>query len=285
MLDDHGARPCTGPGRAAPHQRTRGRAYASFDLRDGAVVLGNLHQSGSAKAMLPRTHRARPELVFLNTAGGLTGGDHLRFELEVGEGAAVTATTQTAERAYASLGDPARLDVTLRVGAGGGLHWLPQETIVFERAHLARRTVVDLSGDARLVMAETLVLGRAAMGEQLHDVTVRDWREVRRDGRPIFLEPLCLTAESLARRSGAAVLGAGLALSTICVAGPGAEDALTALRARLAEAGPEIEAAASGWDGKLVMRALSQDAFTLRRLVAECLHLLCAGPLPRVWQL
>lgn len=267
------------------HQRTRGTAAASFRQSDGKTVLERLHQRGSAKAILPRVHRDRPELVYLNTAGGLTGGDHLTYELDVGAGASVTATTQTAERVYASLGDAAGVDVHMRVGAGGSLFWLPQETILFERANLVRRTVIDLEADARVVMAETLVLGRTAMGETLVNVDITDRREVRRDGSPIFLDPLRLTGDIMARRRGAAVLSDALALCTICVAGPGAEDCLGALRARLLHAGPGVDVAASAWDGKLVMRALASDAYNLRQVVAESLELLCAGPLPRVWQL
>lgn len=43
-----------------------------------------------------------PEVVFLNTSGGLTGGDVLNLSLDLGDGVRLTATTQTAERAYAS---------------------------------------------------------------------------------------------------------------------------------------------------------------------------------------
>ena len=46
-----------------------------------------------------------------------------------------------------------------------------------------------------------------------------------------------------------------------------------------------VEAAASGWDGKCVVRALAHDGFPLRRLVAQVLMTLRPGPLPRVWQI
>ncbi|HEX9858209.1 MAG TPA: urease accessory protein UreD, partial [Paracoccaceae bacterium] len=89
---------------AVPMQRSRGRATVGLRLQDGRTVLQELHQSGSAKALLPRVHQADPEVVFLNTAGGLTGGDRLEYGLRLGPGCRATATTQTAERAYANAG-------------------------------------------------------------------------------------------------------------------------------------------------------------------------------------
>jgi urease accessory protein len=37
------------------------------------------------------------------------------------------------------------MEVRLTVGPGGWLDWLPQETILFDRAALDRRTVIDLA--------------------------------------------------------------------------------------------------------------------------------------------
>lgn len=266
------------------HQRIKGAARVALELRRGRTALSGLRQQGSAKAMLPRVHTDIPEVVFLNTAGGLTGGDKLRYTLDLGAGASVVATTQTAERAYASLGNAAEMDVTLRAGPGASLVWIPQETILFEGSNLERRTQVDLQGDARLLMAETLVLGRTAMGERLDKVHLSDWRHVTRDGVPVLIEPLMLSADVLAHRDHPAVLGGALALSTIAVVEARAEDRLEAIRRVLETIDPAVEAAASGWDGKLILRLLSQDAFALRRAVARCLFELSGASLPRVWQ-
>jgi urease accessory protein len=62
----------------------------------------------------------------------------------------------------------------------------------------------------------------------------------------------------------------------------GAEDAVAAVRAALPGDGP-AEAAASGWDGKCVVRVLAPGARDLRRVVAAVLTVLGRGPLPRVW--
>ncbi len=101
-------------------QRANGQAFASFTLRDGMVRLADLAQSGSAKVMLPRIAGPVPEVVFLNTSGGLTGGDVLDLVLDLAPGVRLSATTQTAERAYASNQGTATVRVTAKVRAGGG---------------------------------------------------------------------------------------------------------------------------------------------------------------------
>ncbi|WP_201157171.1 urease accessory protein UreD, partial [Rhodobaculum claviforme] len=168
----------------------RSRGAAAVRLAGRRIV--DLRQSGAAKAFLPRSHAPVPEVVFLNTSGGLTAGDRLEWRLELDAATAAVATTQTAERGYAATGDPARVVVDLRLGAGAALDWLPQETILYDNARLGRRTRVEMAADARLVWAEMLVLGRVAMGEQLAEVSLHDRREIHRGGRLALLEPVRL---------------------------------------------------------------------------------------------
>ncbi len=277
---------------ASTLQRARGAASAAFlgtGGSGGRARLSGLAQAGSARAFVPRSHGDRPEVVFLNTSGGLTGGDRLRFGLDLGPGAAVVGATQTAERAYASAGGRARMEVTLTLGPGAALDWLPQETILFQGSALARRTRVSMEGDAALVLAEMVVLGRAAMGETLARVHLRDRREVLRDGRACVIDALHLDDGALdggqAGRHPALWNGARAAASLVLVA-PGAEDATPAVRAALAGVPQGVEAAASGWDGRCLVRMLAPDALPLKRAVAAALAVMRGGrALPRVWQI
>jgi len=259
-------------------QRASGRAEVTLEHRRGATRIAGLHQSGSAKAFLPDMHGMTPEAVFLNTAGGLTGGDALRFALTLGPGTQAVGTTQTAERAYASAGGRARMEVALTLGAGAALDWLPQETILFDRSALARRTVADLGPEARLLMAEIVVLGRAAMGETVTRVQFSDWREVRRAGLPVLVEPLRLTDASLP--GGPAGLAGARAVATVALVAPGAEDSLARVRAVLPDG-----AAASAWDGRLVVRLTGPDPGPVRQAMARVVTELRGADLPRVWQM
>ncbi|QUS35670.1 urease accessory protein UreD [Falsirhodobacter algicola] len=257
-------------------ERSEGLAHAGLAWRDGRTRLVDLRQQGSAKAILPRVEGDVPEVVFLNTSGGLTGGDRLDLSLHVTGRA--TGTTQTAERAYDAGGGLARVRVAHRVE--GWLDWLPQETIVYDRAGLDRETRIDLAPGAGCICLEMLVLGRAAMGEVVRDLHLSDRREVWRDGKPAFVEWLSLNNEAL--RAGPAGLAGARAIATLAMVGPGAEDALTRARGALTQDG--VEAAASAWDGKLVVRMRAGDGWPLRRQVASLLTALRDAPLPRVWQ-
>lgn len=261
-------------------QRVKGRAHVVVGPRG----LSDLAQSGSAKAMLPRVHSPVPEVVFLNTSGGLTGGDVLDYTLEAQDGAALTGASQTAERAYASTAHavPATVDIRLKAGQGATLNWLPQETILFEGAALERTTRAEIATDARLLFVESVVLGRAAMGETLSRLHFRDRREVIRGGRLEYLEPFEITTETLASRDHSVTLAGARSVATVGLFDQGAEDFVDALRALHVDG---VQAGVSGWNGKLVIRAMAADGYPLRRYVARAIEKLTRGSLPRVWQL
>lgn len=268
--------------RPASHQRVDGAAAAEFAAGPGGGVLRRLAQRGSGKAMLPRVHGRATEVVFLNTAGGLTGGDRLSFSLAAGAGARVTGTTQTAERAYRSGSGVARVEVSLSAGAGARLDWLPQETILFDAAALDRVTRAEIAPDATLLLCETIVVGRRAMGETVSRVALSDRREIRRGGVLLHLDAFALHADALAPRP--ALLAGARAIGTVVLVAPDAEDALDALRSAAA-AVDGVRAAASAWGGRLVLRLAAPDAWPLRRATAALLSILRGGaPAPRVWQ-
>ncbi len=267
---------------APPHQRSKGRAEVAFGPRGNVAGLDRLHQEGSAKAILPDTFGASPEVVFLNTSGGLTGGDRLAYALTLAPNQRATGTTQTAERAYASGGGMAQVRVRLEVGAGGWLDWLPQETILFNGAGLDRETVVDLAPGAGCLILESVILGRHAMGERVTGLAFRDSRVVRRGGQPVWIEPLAFDTRTLAAAASPAILGGARAFATLAMIGGGAKERLDALRAVLDE--PGVEAAASAFEDRCVLRMLARDGLPLRRQILRALAVLRPGPLPRVWQ-
>ncbi|WP_444462618.1 urease accessory protein UreD [Rhodobacter capsulatus] len=262
-------------------QRSHGQASVAFA---GARLTG-LAQRGSAKALLPHV-RGVPEVVFLNTSGGLTAGDTLHYGLDLSGGARGVATTQAAERAYRAYraeGEAARVTVAHRVGQGGWLDWLPQETILFDRARLHRETTVDLAEDAGCLLLEAVVLGRAAMGETVQELHFSDMRRINRAGKPVFLEPLLLNSNIIAKGARGALLGPARAFATLVLCARGAEDAVGPARAALTV--PGVQAAASGFDGKCVVRLLAEDGWPLRKQILQLMGALRRGaPPPRVWQ-
>jgi len=268
------------PAPSPTHERSHGAAYVALRPGPNGGRLDRLHQRGSAKAFL-HPGASGPEIVMLNTSGGLTGGDRLCLRLDLGAGCRATGTTQTAERAYRSTGGAARVTVHHRVEAGAHLDWLPQETILFDGSHLDRDTTIDLAGGASCLMLEAVVLGRAAMGETVTRTTLRDTRRITRAGRPVLVEPLHLTTEALT--AGPAVLNGARAFATLALVAQGAEDAAGRVQALLDE--PGVTGGASGFDGRLVIRLMAGDGWPLRRQVTRLVSALRPGPMPRVWQI
>ncbi len=217
----------------------------------------------------------------LNTAGGLTGGDAFDIQLQLDAGAQLTAATQTAERAYRSTGTPARMEISLKLDAGACLHWLAQETILFEGSHLRRRLTLDMAPDATALIVEPVILGRAAMGETPEALHFRDSWRLRRDGQLAHAEETRIIPPLAALREGSAGLGENRAFATMIYLGPDAEDRLEPLRAACATL--PLRAAASAWHGKLVVRLAAPGGQPLRNALLALIPLFRSSPLPRVW--
>ncbi len=256
-------------------QRSHGRAGL---VMGAGGRLADLHQSGCAKLFLPRGHAPMPEAVFVNTAGGLTGGDTLHSAVTLAPGATLACTTQAAERVYRSAGGAARVDAQLTLGAGASLAWLPQETILFDRSALERRVTVEMAEDAELVLAEMLTLGRAAMGEHAISAALTDGRVIRRGGRLITHD---VQRAALPLPADPALLGDATALATLILVAPDAEDRAAPLRAALNADG--VAAAVSAWEGRLMARLLSPAPHRLRAVLARGLATLRGAGLPRAW--
>lgn len=133
----------------------------------------------------------RPDVchVYLvHPPGGIVGGDRLRFNAQVEADAHALITTPAATKLYRSNGALAEQDARLRVAPNAKLEWLPQETLVFDAAHAAIRTRVELEGDARFLGWELMCLGRPANGETFSRGHLRQRFEIYRDGEPLWIE-------------------------------------------------------------------------------------------------
>ena len=123
----------------------------------------------------------------------------------------------------------------MRWRAGASLEWLPQETILFDRCAVDRRLDVDLADDAWFLGVESLVFGRAAMGERVVQAWLRDGIRVRRGGRWLLHDAVRLEGEVDAALQRATIAGGARALATLVHVAPDAEAALEGVRAALAD--------------------------------------------------
>ncbi|HHB80266.1 MAG TPA: urease accessory protein UreD [Aliiroseovarius sp.] len=261
----------------------RQRARGAIRLGYGAAGLERLHQSGCGRCLFPNPFGGDAQAVVINTAGGLTGGDRFGVEVTLGQEARLVLTTQAAERIYRSIGGAAEVHNQVQVGAGASLHWLPQETILFDHAALRRRLEVELAADASFLGLETLVLGRRAMGEAVTRAALRDQWRIRRNGRLIHGEALRLDGD-IGKLSGTqALLDGARAGAVLVLVSPHAETLLETARALLPADG--VRAAASAWNGRLVVRWMAQDLMPLKAAQARFLAGFPGAAVPRVWQI
>ena len=262
--------------------RTEGTVRLGITGRGAASRIGELHQAGAARVRFPRPSAAGIEAVFINTAGGLTGGDRLDIAVALAEGSLALLAGAAAEKIYRARDEEAaeiRVALTLAAGARGV--WLPQPTILFDGARLERRTSVALASDASLLALEIVVFGRGAMGEELATGAVADGWRVRRAGELVFADTLRLEG-GIAGKHGKAMLDGARAAALLIYAAPDAGARLPEATARVAALSGT--AGASAVNGLLLVRALAGDALLLRRDMGALVEWLSARPLPRVWQ-
>jgi urease accessory protein len=264
-------------------ERGSGAAEIVFKRRGPQTVLARLAQQTPCRVLFPAPEPGDPPLaVLLTTSGGLTGGDALRLRVGVEPGAAACVTTQAAEKIYRSLGPDVRIGVDLAVGEGATLEYLPQETILFDRARLARHNRAEVAPGGRLLAAEMLVFGRAARGEVLrHGSVFESWR-VRRAGRLVWADALSLDGDIGARLDDPFAFAGARALATLVYVGDAAEALLP--RARALAGG-----AVSLVRGVLIARLFGPLVHEVRdwlvRLIAGLRRAIgLPGGLPRIWQ-
>ena len=264
-------------------QRAKGEVRVGVRRLGEATMLQDLRQLGCLKARFPRP--SAPgwlDVVTLNTGGGVAGGDQLDLAFTAAPGAQLVVAAQAAERFYraASFDVPAAVRTHLHIAEGASLDWLPQETILFDRCALNRRLDIDVAADARFLCVETLVFGRAAMGEIVRNAWLRDLIHIRRGGELLLHDAIRLdgSVHDLLQRP---AIGQGArVVSTVLLVAPDAESMLEPVRSAIGSA----EAGVSAWNGMLVARILGHDSAAVRRTVVAALAVLRKSrPLPRVW--
>ncbi|MEP3233485.1 MAG: urease accessory protein UreD [Hyphomicrobiales bacterium] len=263
------------------HQRVSASASISFHHRDTQTRLDTLYQQGSAKIRFPKNYDDQLEAVLINTAGGLTGGDQIDWDLHLKPNSNVVVTTQACEKAYKASADSAHVTTTMRLDQNSVLHWLPQETILYDRSSLKRRFDVELEASATLFAVECLQLGRDAMGETIEHLTFHDRWRIEQDGKLIFADDLRLSDHEASN----AKLGNNHALASLVLISPLDTEQLNGLAEKLREICPAEMSGFSVSGSRLTGRILAQDSYLLRQALTPILKEIRGRELPRVWRI
>jgi urease accessory protein len=269
--------------RCAPvRQRAQGRVEVAFARLGAATRAARVAEAGSLRVRMPRVPGPTLEAVLINTGGGVACGDRLGIEVDAGRNAQVVVTTPAAEKAYRSDGATAEIAVRMTLAAGADLAWLPQETILFDRARFRRRFEAEVAADARLVLFEAVVFGRTARGEDVSEGFFEDRWRIRRKGRLVHADTLRLDGPVAALLDRPGIAGGARALATLLYVAPDAESRIDEARGLLA--GGACLSGASAWNGLLAVRFLGRDGAELRHDAIAFLKGFRGCALPRVWQ-
>jgi urease accessory protein len=234
-------------------------------------------------SQVPLVLRRTPDAVYVvGGAAGPIGGDELALRISVGAGAFLRVRTAAAAIALPGPeGLESVLRVTVDVGTGARLEYLPEPVVVSAGARHATIIGVTLAEGASLLLRDEVLLGRH--GEA--GGTGRTQWSVTYAGRPLLRQSLEVSGTDTADR-GAAVLAGHRGVGTLLHVDPARDarrvgaDNPTSVAGRTTEA-PVGAAGSTGSMGSVagqptvaVMRlagpgvlvtALANDAVTLRR--------------------
>ena len=249
---------------AEPRHAVHGCLGLAFAPRNGHTALvrqvsrSPLHVQGVLHGVGPST-----EVVVLNVAGNVLGGDVMELEVAAGCDTHVQLRTVGATRVHrGSTGVAARSQVTLRVESGALVEYVPGELIPHTAAWLEQETTVHLAPGGHAIVAEVVAPGRFHHGEAFAYRRLALRLHALYAGLPIVCDRLILepAAWSFGRR---AVVGPFTHVATLYALGPRADGELaTELHRLVADRGLHGSATA-GDRAAVIVRVLGHSAYTL----------------------
>ncbi|MGQ0479451.1 MAG: urease accessory protein UreD [Pseudonocardia sp.] len=188
------------------------KARAEVDVEAGRRI----RWRAAPPVVLRRTGPARVHLVA--AAGGPLGGDRLELRIRLAEDTELTIGSAGATLAQPGRpgSGPACWMVAAELAAGARLRWVPQPTVVCDRAELHAVVRVTLAERASVLVREEVLLGRhGQLGGRY-----RGTLSVDRDGVPLLRHTTVLDGADPAL-CGPAGTGGASAVGSLLVAGPG----------------------------------------------------------------
>ena len=104
--------------------------------------------------------------LLVNPSGGLVGGDGLSIDMTLDRAAHVLISAPSANRVYRSEEKLSEQLITITVGPGAILEWLPEHTIPFAGSRFRQAIHANLAPGAAIILWDALASGRMARGER-----------------------------------------------------------------------------------------------------------------------
>jgi len=166
------------------------RLALTYALRGRRTVLSGREQSGPLLVQKPLYPEGDAVChgIILHPPGGIAAGDSLMLAASLGAGSAALLTTPGAGKWYKSTGATAHVDQRFDIARDAMLEWLPQPSIVFDRARAETKTEIYLDEDALYIGWDLTCMGRTASGERFNSGELRQHTGIWQQGRRLWCE-------------------------------------------------------------------------------------------------
>ncbi|TLM75592.1 urease accessory protein UreD [Pseudarthrobacter sp. NamB4] len=272
------------PSPATATRPVRGRLELDIGVRGSRSVASRQFHEGALRVLRPHylDNSGQVSYVVVNPGGAYLGADLFVLDVEVGDGADLLLTTQSATKVYRTPGSFAEQRMTVRLGEGARLELVPDQLIAYREASYRQRTHITVRPSSCLLMAEVVTPGWSPDGAAFRYEEVRLRNEIQvQSGTG---EPELLALDNLLiRPPGGDVTGLGFMegfshLGSVIVVDCRVDQALADELHRLTGAykalsGISLTQTVAGTTG-LVLRALSNSTGELNRLLTACANLL-----------
>ena len=268
---------------AAAFVAPMGELALRIDVRGNKSVASHQYHQGALRVLRPHYLDDSGQVcyVVVNPGGAYLGGDLYVIDVEVGDGAKLLLTTQSATKIYRTPGSFAEQRMRLRLAEGAELELAPDQLIAYREASYKQNTHVTMHPTSSLVMSEIITPGWSPDGASFRyeELRLRTEIHIESGGRGGLLA----LDNLLMRPPQRDVTGMGFMegfshMGSLIVVDRRVDQALADELHRLTDGhdaytGVTMTATVDGISG-LVLRCLSHSTQELRRLLGACSALL-----------
>ncbi len=268
---------------ASADRPERGRLELLITERRGKSIASRQFHQGALRVLRPHYLDDSGQVcyVVVNPGGAYLGADLYVVDVEVGDGARLLLTTQSATKIYRTPGSFAEQRMTLRLGDGAQLELAPDQLIAYREASYRQNTHITVRPSSSLMMSEVITPGWSPDGASFRYEELRLRNEIRVEtgsGTELLALDNLLVRPPLNDVTGMAFMEGFSHLGSLIVVDPRVDQALAdelhvATQAHDAYTGISLTGSVAGTTG-LIVRSLANSTEELARLLGACTALL-----------
>ena len=239
-------------------------------------------QSGCCKILNPKNYNEFKELVLINTSGGITCNDNIETNVVINN-SQLSVCTQAAEKIYAGIGDPARVEININLN-NSTMYWLPKELILFDNSKLRRNININLLDNSNLIFCETTIFGRKAMSEKIKNISFSDQWKIYSNSSIKHFEAINIKGSTIDNFKNNYTFSNQSSLSTILIFGDIVHQLESVLRKVKKNLGNHF-CEMTKFDDKIIIRCLADDNYDLKKTLNIIMKNVINDKLPKSWDL